>query len=42
MEKATNDGSIYVEVRRGMYKLPQAQLFAQEQLSESLKEHGYY
>ena len=42
MEKATKGGSVYVEVRRGMYGLPQAGLLAQEQLSESLEEHGYY
>ena len=42
MEKATKDRSVYVEVRRGIYGLPQAGLLAQEQLSESLEEHGYY
>ena len=42
MEKATKDGSVYVEVRKGMYGLPQAGLLAQEQLSASLQEHGYY
>ena len=41
-EIATKDGSIYVEVRRGMYGLPQAGLLAQEQLIVNLKEHGYY
>ena len=41
-EKATKDGSIYVEVRSGMYGLPQVGLFAQEQLGESLEEHGHY
>ena len=30
MEKTTKDGSVYVEVRRGMYGLPQAGLLAQE------------
>lgn len=42
MQKSTKDGSVYVQVRRGMYGLPQAGLLAQEQLIESLGEHGYY
>ena len=42
MEKTTKDGSVYVEVRRGMYGLPQAGPLAQEQLIEYLGEHGYY
>ena len=41
-QMATKDGSTYIEVRRGMYGLPQAGLLAQEQLIENLKEHGYY
>jgi hypothetical protein len=40
-EKITPDGYIYVEVRKGMYGLPQAGLLAQELLEKRLKEHGY-
>jgi hypothetical protein len=40
-EKVTPDGSVYVEIRRGMYGLPQAGLLAQELLEERLKKHGY-
>ena len=28
-DKVTKDGYVYVEIRRGMYGLPQARLFAQ-------------
>ena len=41
-EKATADGHIYVEVRRGMYGLPQAGLIAQEELEQRLNKNGYY
>ena len=41
-EKVTNDGSVYIGVRRGMYRLSQTGLLAQEQLIESLGEYGYY
>ena len=40
-EKETADGHVYVEVRRGMYGLPQAGLIAQEELEERLNENGY-
>ena len=42
LEKATPEGWVYVEVRRGMYGLPQGGLLAQQQLEERLNEHGYY
>jgi len=41
-DKATPDGFVYVEVRRGMYGLPQAGLLAQELLEERLADEGYY
>lgn len=41
-EKATPDGHVYVEVRQGMYGLPQAGIIAQELLEKRLNEHGYY
>ena len=33
-QKATKDGFVYVEVREGMYELPQARLLIQELLEE--------
>ena len=40
-DKATPEGYIYVEVRKGMYGLPQAGLLAQELLEKQLNEKGY-
>ena len=40
-DKATPEGYIYVEVRKGMYGLPQAGLLAQELLEKRLNEKGY-
>lgn len=40
-EKATLEGLVYVEVRKGMYGLPQAGLLAQELLEKRLDKHGY-
>ena len=40
-EKATKDGSVYVEIRKGMYRLPQARFLSQIMLEERLKKHGY-
>ena len=42
MEKATPDGYVYTEVRKGMYGLPHAGLIAQELLEKRLNKHGYY
>ena len=41
-EKVTADGHVYVEIRKGMYGLPQAGLIAQELLEERLNKEGYY
>lgn len=41
-EKAMPEGLIYVEVRKGMYGLPQAGLLAQELLEKRLDKHGYW
>ena len=38
---ATPDGYVYCEIRKGMYRLPQAGIIAQELLAKRLKEHGY-
>ena len=40
-EKATKDGFVYVEVRKGVYILPQSGLLAQILLEELLQKHGY-
>ena len=40
-EKATAEGWVYVECRRGMYGLPQARILAQELLEVWLQKHGY-
>ena len=39
---ATPDGSVYVEVRKGMYGLLQAKKLANELLEKRLNKHGYY
>jgi hypothetical protein len=41
-DKATKNGSIYLEVTKGMYGLPQAGLLANELLEKRLNNHGYY
>ena len=40
-EKATEDGFVYVEIRKGMYGLPHAGLIANELLEKRLARHGY-
>jgi len=37
----TSNGYVYIEVRKGMYGLPQAGLLAQELLQTRLKKNGY-
>ena len=39
--KVHND-KVYLEIRKGMYGLPQAGILANEQLQRNLKPHGYY
>ena len=39
--KVSKDGYVYVEVRRGMYGLPQAEIFAQQLLEQRLNAAGY-
>ncbi len=41
-KKATEDGHIYVEIRKGRDGLPQAGLLAQQLLEERLNDVGYY
>ena len=40
-DRATSDGYVYVEIRKGMYGLPQAGLLAKELLKQRLMKHGY-
>ena len=40
-EKAKEDGSVYIEIRKGMHGLPQAGLLAQQLLEKRLETHGY-
>ncbi len=40
-DKVTTDGYVYVEIRKGMYGLPQAGILAQQLLEERLNLHGY-
>lgn len=40
--KANKDGMVFVEIRKGMYGLPQADLLAQELLEQHLNKHGYF
>ncbi len=40
-DKVTTDGYVYVEIRKGMYGLPQAGILAQQLLEERLNAHGY-
>ncbi|KAL7482841.1 LOW QUALITY PROTEIN: hypothetical protein ACHAW6_008505 [Cyclotella cf. meneghiniana] len=42
IELANKDGMVFVEIRRGMYGLPQAGLLAQELLKKQLNKHGYF
>ncbi|KAL7476245.1 hypothetical protein ACHAW6_002118 [Cyclotella cf. meneghiniana] len=40
-EKAKN-GYVYMEIRRAMYRLPQAGILANRLLKQCLAKHGYY
>jgi hypothetical protein len=42
MDKATPDGYIYCEIKKGMYGLPQAGIITQQLLEERLQKHGYH
>jgi hypothetical protein len=41
-EIATSDGYVYCKIQKGMYRLPQAGIIAQELLQECLAKVGYY
>ncbi len=36
------DGYVYMEIRKGMYRLPQAGVLANKLLKECLARHGYF
>jgi hypothetical protein len=36
------DGYVYMEIRKGMYGLPQAGVLANKLLKERLARHGYF
>lgn len=40
-DKVDENRYVYVEMRKGMYGLPQAEILAQELLEECLAKHGY-
>ena len=35
-------GHVYIEIKKGMYELPQAGILANKLLKERLTDHGYY
>jgi hypothetical protein len=39
---ATNNGTIYIKIQKGMYGLPQAGILAQNLLEKCLNQHGYH
>ena len=41
-DKVTQDGHLYIKIRRGMYGLPQAGLLAQRLLRDIVANHGYH
>ena len=40
--KVHSDGVVYIEIRKGMYGLPQAGMLANQLLKRQLAKHGYY
>ena len=40
--KVHTDGAVYIEIRKGMYGLPQAGMLANKLLKRRLAQHGYY
>ena len=41
-DKVDQDGYVHIEVRKGMYGLPQAGILAQQLLEQRLNKHGYF
>ena len=42
LQSKVHNDKVYLEIRKGMYGLPQAGILANEQLQRNLKPHGYY
>ena len=42
LDKLIHNGKIYMEIRKGMYGLPQAGIIANKKLQKILEPHGYY
>ena len=42
LEALVEDGWVYIEIKKGMYSLPQASLFANIKLTKHLVKHGYH
>ena len=40
--KVHSVGAVYIEIRKGMYGLPQASMLANKLLKHRLAKHGYY
>ena len=40
--KVHTNGSVYIEINKGMYGLPQAGMLANKLLKRQLAKHGYY
>ena len=40
--KVHSDGTVYIEIRKGMYGFPQAGMLANKLLKRQLAKHGYY
>ena len=41
-EKVHLDSSVYIQIQKGMYGLPQAGMLANKLLKRRLAKHGYY
>ena len=42
LQEKVLDGYVYMEIREGMYGLPQASILANNLLKEQLSRHGYF
>ena len=40
--KVHSDGTVYIEIQKGMYGLPQAGMLANKLLKRRLAKHGHY
>jgi hypothetical protein len=42
LQEKVLDGYVYMEIRKGMYRLPQAGILVNKLLKERLVRHGYF